>query len=63
MKFKGSFARIVSEAQFVEVLIEADSKEEAYEKYLNGDFARFLVTKRETKDVTGVGNPQFEQVN
>lgn len=62
MKFKGSFARVISEAQLVEVLIEADSKEEAYNKYLNGDFARFLVVKRELKDTTPVGDPQFEQV-
>lgn len=62
MKFKAKFARIVNEAQLVEVLIDADSLDEANEKFLNEDFQRFLVVKRELKQVTPVGKPEFEEI-
>lgn len=62
MKFKGKFARIVNEAQLVECIIEATSIEEANEKFSTGDFKRFLIMKRDAREVTMAGSPEFEQI-
>lgn len=62
MKFKTSFARVVSEAQFVETVIEAQDEEEARLKFEASDFKRFLITKRDLREVTPVGSPTFERI-
>ena len=62
LKFKVKFARIVNEAQLVEAIIEANSQEEAEEKFSTGDFHRFLVMKRDMREVTPVGEPDIEQI-
>lgn len=62
MKYKVSFARIVNEAQLVEAIVEADSEDEAFSKTSAGDFIRFLVTKRESNQVTEIGTPFIERI-
>lgn len=62
MKFKAKFARIVNEAQLVEAIVEADSIEDAEAKFSTGDYMRFLVVKRDLREVTPVGTPEFEKI-
>lgn len=62
MKYKVSFARIVSELQLVEGIIEASSEEEAQELYEAEKFNRFLILKREVREVTQAGQPEFTKV-
>jgi hypothetical protein len=61
-KYKVTFARIVNEGQLVEAVVEGNSEEEAYDNFLNENFVRFLVMKREMKQVTPVGKPEFKQI-
>lgn len=63
MQFKVSFARIVSEAQLVEGVIEADSKEEAEVKLSADEYKRFLIVKRELREITPAGTPELERIS
>lgn len=63
MKFKVTFARIVNVAELVEGIIEADSLDDANRKFEDKEFDRFLVVKRDLREVTPVGNPEFDQIS
>jgi hypothetical protein len=52
----------VNEGQLVEAVIEAASREEAEEKFEQGDFKRFLIVKKDLRELTQVGKPEFEEI-
>jgi len=62
MKFKTKFARIVNESQLIEAVVSAASIEEAEEKFNNKEFDRFLIMKRDSRDITKIGKPEFERI-
>ena len=62
MKYKVTFARIVNVAELVEGVIEAVDLDDANHRFEAGDFDRFLVVKREQRQVTPVGAPEFDEI-
>jgi hypothetical protein len=61
VKFKVKFNRVLTEVQLVEGIIEADNQEAANEMFLDENFSRFLVLKREMTEKNN-GTPTFEKI-
>lgn len=61
MQFKVKYNRTVTELQLVEGIIEADNQEAAEEMFLDDQFKRFLIVKRQLHEMNN-GKPTFEKI-
>lgn len=63
MKFKASFNQAVDGVERVEVLIDADTTEEALQKLDAGEFERYLVVDTDFARTQQIGTVELVQVN